>query len=122
MKQYVKRYPDELKIRIVKEYLTTDVSRKELTDKYGFGAGSTLNRWIRIFGGGISEKIEPQLLRAMSEERKHSKKTDDQEARIKQLEQALAHEQLKTEALNTMIDIAEEQFNIPIRKKAGSKR
>jgi len=122
MNHYVKRYPDELKIRVVKEYLTTDVSRKELANKYGFGDGGTLNKWIRIFGGGISKKIEPQVLRAMSKERKHSKKTDDQEARIKQLEQALAHEQLKTEALNTMIDIAEEQFNIPIRKKAGSKR
>lgn len=122
MKDYVKRYPDEFKIRIVKEYLTTDASRTELAKKYGFGAGGTLNQWIRIFGGGINEKIEPQVLRAMSEERKHSKKTDDQQARIKQLEQALAQEQLKTEALNTMIDIAEEQFNIPIRKKAGSKR
>jgi transposase-like protein len=122
MKDYVKRYPDEFKIRIVKEYLTTDASRTELAKKYGFGAGGTLNKWIRIFGGGINEKIEPQVLRAMSEERKHSKKTDDQQARIKQLEQALAQEQLKTEALNTMIDIAEEQFNIPIRKKAGSKR
>ncbi|MBE0649234.1 MAG: transposase [Bacteroidales bacterium] len=122
MKHYVNRYPDEFKIRIVKEYMTTDVSRKELANKYGFGDGGTLNKWIRIFGGGISEKIEPQVLRAMSEERKTSKKADDQQARIKQLEQALAQEQLKTEALNTMIDIAEEQFNISIRKKAGSKR
>ena len=122
MKRYVKRYPDELKIRIVKEYLTTDVSRKELSTQYGFGKGATLDKWIRIFGGGISKKVEPQLLRAMSEERKLSKKAGDQEARIKQLEQALAQEQLKTKALNTMIDIAEEQFNIPIRKKAGSKR
>jgi hypothetical protein len=31
-------------------------------------------------------------------------------------------EQLRTRALNVMIDIAEDQFKIPIRKKPGAKQ
>lgn len=42
--------------------------------------------------------------------------------RIKELEKALAFSRLETEARDLMIDIAEKNFNIPIRKKAGAKQ
>ena len=38
------------------------------------------------------------------------------------LEQQLDYEQLRTLALDTMIDIAERDLKIPIRKKSGAKR
>ncbi len=50
MKRKVNQFSDELKLKIVKEYLETDQTRKELSQKYGFGSGGTLNKWIRKFG------------------------------------------------------------------------
>ena len=44
------------------------------------------------------------------------------EAKIKKLEQKLDYEQLRTLALDTMIDIAERDLKISIRKKPGAKR
>ena len=44
------------------------------------------------------------------------------EKRIKALEKALDMAKLKNIAIETMIDVAEEQFNISIRKKAGPKQ
>jgi len=44
------------------------------------------------------------------------------EAKIKKLEQQLDYEQLRTLALDTMIDIAERDLKISIRKKSGAKR
>ena len=38
------------------------------------------------------------------------------------LRTALKHEKLRAQAYDTMIDVAEEMFNIPIRKKAGTKQ
>jgi len=38
------------------------------------------------------------------------------------LQKQLSNSELKTEALETMIDIAEEELNISIRKKSGSKQ
>jgi len=38
------------------------------------------------------------------------------------LEKALEEAQLKIHALNTLIDVAEEQFKIAIRKKPGAKQ
>jgi len=44
------------------------------------------------------------------------------EKRIKELEKALDYAKLKNIAVETMIDIAEKQFKISIRKKAGPKQ
>ena len=42
--------------------------------------------------------------------------------RIKELEKQLEKAQMKNIALNTLIDVAETEFKIPIRKKPGSKQ
>ncbi|MCK9618555.1 MAG: hypothetical protein M0R21_12065 [Lentimicrobiaceae bacterium] len=42
--------------------------------------------------------------------------------RVKELQKQLQDAQMKNIALETLIDVAEEQLNIPIRKKAGSKQ
>jgi transposase len=44
-----------------------------------------------------------------------------QEQRIRELERLLEDEQLRSEAYRRIIDIAEKEFNIPIRKKPGTK-
>ena len=40
----------------------------------------------------------------------------------KRLREALELEKLRSHAFDTMIDVAEKNFNIPIRKKAGTKQ
>ncbi len=44
------------------------------------------------------------------------------EQKLKALEKDLAYEKLCTKALNTMIDIAEKELKISIRKKSGAKQ
>lgn len=41
---------------------------------------------------------------------------------VKALKKALEEAELKIRALNTLIDVAEDQFKIPIRKKPGAKQ
>ena len=45
-----------------------------------------------------------------------------QDAEIKRLRKALELEKLRSKAFSTMIDLAEETFNIPVRKKSGTKQ
>ena len=45
-----------------------------------------------------------------------------QEKRIKELEKQLELAQMKNVALNTMIDIAENDYKLKIRKKSGPKQ
>ena len=53
---------------------------------------------------------------------KKSKDIKTLETQIKELQEELDREKLKTLSLNTMIDVAEENLKIEIRKKAGVKR
>ena len=43
-------------------------------------------------------------------------------AEVIRLRKELRQEKMRSEALDTMIDVAEEMFNIPVRKKAGAKQ
>jgi transposase len=45
-----------------------------------------------------------------------------EDAEKKALKKALEEAELKIKALNTLIDVAEDQFKIPIRKKPGAKQ
>ena len=56
------------------------------------------------------------------DDRKRKAKLDAAHKRLKELEKQLEHAQMKNIALETMIDIAEEQLRISIRKKSGPKQ
>jgi hypothetical protein len=52
-------------------------------------------------------------------------KTDNEkqlEVKVRQLEKELEYEKLRTHALDKMIDIAERDLKIPIRKKSGTRQ
>ena len=51
-----------------------------------------------------------------------SKRKQSDKEKIKELEQQLKHEKLKSEAYETMISIAEEEFDIRIEKKRGARQ
>jgi ferritin len=56
---------------------------------------------------------------------KESSKTSQElelEQKLKALEKELEHEKLRTKALNTLIDVAEKELKISIRKKSGAKQ
>jgi len=58
----------------------------------------------------------------MEKEINKTSKELEQEIKIKKLEEELKRAQFRTKALNTMIDIAERELKIDIRKKSGTKR
>jgi len=122
MRRKVNRFPDELKLRVVKEYLSTSISQAELKLKYGFRGNSALYNWISKFDIPKPDDDFFKKQEVMSKEVSKSKSEHEQEAKIKKLETELAYEKLRTEALSTMIDIAEDRFKISIRKKYGTKQ
>ncbi len=116
MKSRRKNFSDELKQEVIKKYLSTDMSIEELRKEYGIGSRTTIHRWLQNI-----EKPEPEYekIEAMKSVKKdiNKPKASEQESRIKELEEQLAKEQMKTDFLNTMIDIAERELKINIRKK-----
>jgi hypothetical protein len=77
---------------------------------------------MRKFGLQSPDQQQIELQRTMSKEAEKTAKERELESKVKQLEQQLEHEKFRTLALNTMIDIAERDLKIVIRKKSGAKR
>lgn len=77
-------------------------------------------RWMRQLGYlGKSEKENVIPLIAMSQKSKRTK--EELERRVKALENQLLDSQLKEEAYRRMIEIAEKELKISIRKKPSTK-
>lgn len=122
MKRKVNHYTDEFKLKVVQEYLETDISREELKKKYGFGGNNSISNWMRKFGLELPSEDQFQQQQIMAEEQKKTKQEAELEAKIRDLEASLEYEKLRTKALNKLIDVAERDLKISIRKKPGTKQ
>lgn len=116
------RFPDDFKLQVVQDYLSTDISQEALKKKYNFSGNNNIYNWMRKFGLSKQNKEQIELHLAMEKEIKKTSLELDLELKIKKLEQELQREQFRTKALSTMIDIAERELKVDIRKKAGAKR
>lgn len=109
------------KISIVREALSPDVVRSELQRREQISS-SLLYKWINKYGDSI---LGEQLGVVMSKktptptEKPSSNTASAMEKRIAELEKALFVAELKAELFETMVDIAETELKIPIRKKYG---
>ena len=122
MKTNVKRFTDEQAYQILQEYLTTDISQSELQKKYNFGGKGNIYRWMRKFGVSKPDTEQLNLNRVMTQEKESNPRERELELKISKLETDLQREKFKALALNTLIDVAERDLKIEIRKKPGAKR
>jgi transposase len=122
MKKRVKHYTDEFKFEVVQEYLQTAQSAQDILRKYHLGGNSNITSWMRKFG--IEPPSDQQIAtqQTMAKQVEKTRYEKELEAKVQKLQQELEHEQLRTLALNTLIDVAERDLKISIRKKAGAKR
>ena len=107
---------------MIQEYLTTDVSMSGMARKYHIGH-SSIPRWMANFGIPMPERVLPSTTMVQQNEKQTKAITiESLENQLKSLQAELEREKLKNLALSTMIDVAEEELHIEIRKKAGAKQ
>lgn len=120
----------DLKDQIIQEYLNTGCGFRKLAGKYGISR-TTICKWVLIHQG-IHNLPPTQNQQSYSTSSMNSspKKVGDQNQqtneallqKIVALEKQLEHQQLKVVVLDTLIDVAEKQLNISIRKKPGTQQ
>jgi transposase len=113
---------------IIEDYLSGNETKKEVYYRY---SGYVMERgkitsWMRKFG--IEDKFEKSLNFVSMSTRKKDKEQSSEDfetlqlkKRIAELEKQLQTAEMKAIAFSTMVDIAEKEFNIPIRKKHNTK-
>ena len=122
----------EEKHELIKDYLQSDSTKDEIWRKYtGLADHGRLLRWMRDLG--YSDKKSSKKSKIVIQSSSMAKKKNvilhsDNEfemlrlkKRVQELEIQLKDAELKAIAYSTMVDIAEQEFKIPIRKKLNTK-
>ena len=101
---------------IISEYLSGTISYRVLGKKSGVDF-RTIHQWVRTLQGKVKYKPKDKKKELRAED---SKGLQPQE--VKHLQYELRKAQMQNKLLNAMIDIAEAQLKIDIRKKSGIKQ
>lgn len=116
----LKKWTEEEKLQIVRVCLSRVIPQSEVIRRYGVSSYQTLHSWINRYGERILvEQLNIELVKKSLPESEPKSPEESLALRIKQLEKELREAQLKASLYEAMIDIAEEDLKIPIRKKFG---
>jgi transposase len=122
----------EKKHQIIREVLSGKATKQEIFKKH---TGKEIEhghilRWMKALGYDTHSSVKPYIVSDSQEmSKKKSALINPDESfenlqlkkRIAELEAQLKEAELKAIAFSTMVDIAEKEFKIPIRKKFNTK-
>jgi len=121
---YVKRtqkdYSLSLKLQIVQSIEQGQLSRTEATKKYGIQSRSTVVKWLKKYGTFDWENQTPSNMPKTPEQQlmELEQKVRLLEKQKKFLEKQVEQSDKKAILFDMMIDLAEKEYNIPIRKNS----
>ena len=128
--------------RVIHLYFEENLGYTQISHLVPIGR-TTILEWVhRYLDSGLDEVIEMKAKKKKRQEERRryhrysysdvasggasggtpEESTADLKRRIRELEEQLLNETIWSEALNELINVAEENFRIQIRKKAGAKR
>jgi transposase-like protein len=118
-------YSESFKRRVIEEYLNSGVPKMDLLRKYGIKTKSGIQRWMKKFGYTDVYKSTginfTSLTSADLKKKPDSENDNELHKKIRELERQLVEEKLRSEAYARIIDKAEKELKIPIRKKPNTK-
>jgi len=124
---YVKRtqkdYPLSLKLQIVQSIEQGKLTTTQATKKYGIQCRKTVVNWLRKYGNFDWENQSPLNMSKTPEQKLLEL---EQEIQLLKKQKAFLEKQVeqsdkKAIMFDMMIDLAEKQYNIPIRKNSKPK-
>jgi hypothetical protein len=119
----VGKVDDALRMKIIEEHLSGS-SKYSLVKKYQLGYSSIINDWMRTFGLTEAEKqvVPESFMKKRKQDEQKSAEVIALEKEIKALKLSLARSEMKAVAYDTLIDLAEETYQITIRKNSDTKQ
>jgi transposase-like protein len=111
-------FSDDLREKVIGLVLYQKRPAKDVAKKYGLPNVHIISNWVRIY----KKKLERGAIILPPMESKKRKDTKTLKRRIKQLERSLEKANVLIYGLNNMIDYAEKEMKVSIRKKPGTKQ
>lgn len=110
-----KQYPESFKLQVVRDLVLNGIGIEQVVEQKKISK-NTIKSWCLKYSTQL-EAPKPTLVNKNESDHKQA-----QDERIAQLERALQESNLKIMGLETMINIAEKELKINIRKKSGTKQ
>lgn len=122
-------YSEVFKRNVIEEYLASGLPKLVIQKKHCVKFKSAIVTWMKQLGYQDAHKkvsilrLSNQLELAKKYNPEHASNPDAKalEKRIKELEKQLEDERIRSEMLSRIIDVAELEFKVPIRKKPNTK-
>ncbi len=112
------QYRESYKLSAMLDLVTGVESDSFIDRKYGFGSGYMSN----LKKESLEQNGFFRILEEMKNKAKPDNTSEDLAAQNAELKKALELSVMKVAALETLIDVVDDQLNIDIRKKGGSKQ
>ncbi|MBC3539033.1 hypothetical protein ACFSC6_10850 [Rufibacter sediminis] len=112
------QYSDEVKEAAAFRVLFGGEDAKQIMQELGIHSVKTVHHWVADY----QQKIEQGLISLPPMNEKQKQNPGSLKQRNKQPGKALEEANLMILALHTMIEMAEKDLMIPIRKKSGTRR
>lgn len=113
---------------IINDYLSGNETRQSIYERYtGYPEEhGKIVKWMAQLGIEDKSPKKPNFVNMSKQNKGSSAESEDFETlklkkRIAELEKQLQTAEMKAIAFSTMVDVAEKEFNIPIRKKHNTK-
>lgn len=108
-------YSTSFKLGVVRRVATGELTKEQARREYGIASKSAVLQWMRKFG--YCSDPQSQSLMAPSYDKMDPKEL---KKKVLQLEKQLQNERIRSELYQTMIDVAERELGISIRKKSDT--
>lgn len=114
-------YSEEFKWKVVQEVLAGKLTKEEARRVYSIKGNCTILYWMRSFSGVDDYRSGGSICQNTIEmaKSKNQRKADKQ---IAQLRQELQAERQRADLWQKVVEVAEEELGVDIRKKFGAKQ
>ena len=113
------KYSETFKWQVVQEVLADKLTKEEARIAYGIKSNCAILYWMRKYSGNEDYRNTHSLTNNLAQMH-NSKEQQKLKDRIKQLEEELKRANLRADLWQTMIEVAEQQLKIDIKKKYGA--
>lgn len=110
----MKHYEQNLKERVIADYLSGGGTYRQLQGKYGIDF-RLIHQWVQAFK-------ETNTSKKMASKKENVKCNEVLPKEVKQLQDELRQARLYNKLLDALVDIGKEKYGIDLRKKNGTKQ
>ena len=121
-------YNLDFRHKVCKEHIEQGIKLAELVRKYDLSCHSLIHDWLRTLGylPGLNRRnglvyIDLQTPAALKKQKNKDKELSQEQHQLKRLQKELEDARLLAEGYRRIIEIAEQELKIPIRKKPNTK-